>query len=117
MIVRLFKPRFAPLVESGKKKQTVRPWPKRLPKVGQEISLRTWTGKPYRSKQRVLCESKVEAVDVVGIDDQGVIVGTRSAPENAFADADGFSHFDDLRDWFHNEHGDLPFIGILIKWQ
>ena len=44
MIVKLFKPQFSPLVESGLKLQTVRPTPKRMPKPGDRISLREWTG-------------------------------------------------------------------------
>lgn len=54
--VRMFKPQFAPLVESGKKLQTVRPTPKRMPKPGDKISLREWTGLPYRSNA-VITES------------------------------------------------------------
>lgn len=48
--VRMFKPHFALLVESGAKAQTVRPTPKRMPKPGDRISLRCWSGAPYRSK-------------------------------------------------------------------
>jgi len=40
MIVRLFKPQFAPKVASGEKRQTVRPTPKRIPYLGDRISLR-----------------------------------------------------------------------------
>jgi hypothetical protein len=57
--VRMFKPRFARLVETGEKLQTIRPMPKRLPEIGDHLSLREWTGKPYRSKQRTLCEAIV----------------------------------------------------------
>lgn len=42
--VRMFKPQFAPMVENGTKLQTVRPRPKRMPKEGDAISLRCWTG-------------------------------------------------------------------------
>lgn len=67
--VRLFQPRFAALVESGAKCQTVRPVPKRMPRPGDTLSLRCWVGAPYRSKQRVLREAVVERVLPISIHD------------------------------------------------
>jgi hypothetical protein len=123
MIVRMFKPRFAPLVEAGTKLQTVRPRPKRLrdmPKEGDAISLRTWTGLPYRSKQRNLRESLVASVELVLITREGVTTGgpdRRIEPQcDEFARADGFESWAELIAWFEEQHG-LPFLGILIKWQ
>ena len=117
MIVRMFKPRFAPLVKSGVKKQTIRPWPKRVPVIGEEISLRQWEDKPYRSKQIVLCDSVVTRIATVEITETGVIVDSYAEPCDAFAVADGFKDFFDLRDWFAETHG-LPFSdGILIVWK
>ena len=113
--VRMFKPRFAPLVESGQKCQTVRPVPSRMPKVGDTISLREWTGKPYRSKQRVLREEVISGVSHVDITETGVAVESCAVHCDQFALADGFKDFFELRDWFKTEHG-LPFEGILIKW-
>lgn len=120
--VRMFKPQFAPLVESGAKCQTVRPTPKRMPKAGDKISLRMWTGKPYRSKQQVLRESVISAVEKISICDTGrellVSVGNQSlTPEelNAFAVADGFKNAIEMCRWFNDTHG-LPFEGVVIKW-
>lgn len=115
MIVKMFKPQFAALVEAGTKCQTVRPWPKRTPKVGDQISLRTWTGLSYRSKQRVLREATIEAVDLVAISETGVKIEGKPEAEDAFARADGFKDFAEMRDWFSAQHG-LPFVGILIQW-
>ncbi|MEI7453054.1 MAG: ASCH domain-containing protein [Actinomycetes bacterium] len=121
--VRMFKPQFAPLVEAGTKCQTVRPKPKRMPKPGDRISLRMWTGKPYRSKQRVLRESEIVAVERITISDTGhellVCVGNKSlTPEelNAFSIADGFKGGIEMFNWFEATHG-LPFEGIIIKWE
>ena len=36
--------------------------------------------------------------------------------EDAFAQADGFSSFYDMVEWFKKTHG-LPFEGVLIRWQ
>ena len=113
--VRMFKPQFAPLVESGVKRQTVRPYPKRMPKAGDQISLREWTGKPYRSKQRVLREAVITEVSSVDITETGIAVNSYAEPCDDFAVADGFRDFFELRDWFKATHG-LPFEGVVIKW-
>lgn len=114
-IVRMFKPQFAPLVEAGTKRQTVRPTPKRMPKPGDHISLRMWTGKPYRSKQTVLRESVISEVGMVDITETGIAVNSYAEPCDDFAVADGFRDFFELRDWFKATHG-LPFEGVVIKW-
>jgi hypothetical protein len=113
--VRMFKPQFAPLVESGVKCQTVRPTPKRMPKPGDLISLRTWTGKPYRSKQRILRESVISEVKQCTVRASSVIVDGIEQPPETFATADGFASFYEMADWFFQEHG-LPFDGVVIKW-
>ncbi len=115
----MFKPRFASLVEARIKRQTVRPTPKRMPKAGDSQSNREWTGKPYRSKQRVLCEAIVISCEQVTVDYVSLILPTGPITErpqlDAFAKADGFQDWSDLVAWFAQEHG-LPFSGILIKW-
>lgn len=116
--VRMFAPRFAPLVESGAKSHTVRPDPKRMPKPGDAISLRAWTEKPYRSKQRVLREAVIESVQEIAIYGDSIHIGERRLSREqreAFARADGFTDFADLAQWFRSTH-DLPFHGILISW-
>lgn len=118
--VRLFKPQFAGPVERGEKLQTVRPTPKRMPKPGDKISLRAWTDKPYRSKQRVLMESTITKVDTFSIDTfptmriNDLRLKYRSDCDE-FARADGFPDYAALLDWFRNTHG-LPFEGIVIHW-
>lgn len=120
--VRMFKPQFAPLVEAGTKCQTVRPKPKRMPKPGDRISLRVWTGNPYRSKQRVLRESEITAVETISLCDTGrellvYVNGHELHPEqiNDFAKADGFKGGIEMFNWFEATHG-LPFDGVVIKW-
>ena len=116
--VRMFKPQFAPLVLSGEKCQTIRPTPKRMPKSGEKISLRMWTGKPYRSKQRVLREAIISEVLPVKICGLAIMVNNcvlLGDDEWAFAKADGFNTPMDLFEWFNVTHG-LPFEGVVIKW-
>lgn len=63
----MFQPWLARKVEDGSKLTTIRGNRKRPIKVGDTLSLREWTGKPYRSKIRVIrtviC-SKVERIEM-----------------------------------------------------
>lgn len=117
--VRMFSPCFAPQVEAGTKLQTVRPRPRRMPRPGDTISLRCWTGQPYRSKQRVLRAATVSSVRQLTITTtgqlelDGVYLTTRGM--ESFAQADGFPDHEALLAWFRTTHG-LPFHGIVIAW-
>lgn len=91
-----------------------------MPKPGDRISLRCWTDKPYRSKQRVLREATVESVAAIRICESSMWIGNEgwnfNTPEaDSFAVADGFRDFADLQQWFRDTHG-LPFEGVLIRW-
>ena len=117
-VVLMFQPRFAPKVEDGSKTRTIRPPRKRPVKVGDPVSLRQWTGKPYASKQRVLRQGIVSRVAEVylgnyGTSVDGVMLTTRQ--ETRFAQDDGFAGMDTMRSWFAETHG-LPFSGTMIEW-
>lgn len=128
--VKMVSPRFHQQVESGKKLQTVRPVPKGYwPIRNDRISLRAWTGRPYRSKQRVLREGTITEVHGCTIHCDGIEIdpGTlrvfwmaewnfHSINLYAFAKADGFADWPEMRDWFEETHG-LPFKGMVIKWR
>lgn len=123
----MFKPRFSPLVQSGAKRQTIRPLRKRPIKPGDALSLREWTGLPYRSPQRILRDGEVcRSVDPIWIGNAGTqfnpgyaaFIGKTmlQGPEyTEFAIADGFKHWSDMFEWFAKTHG-FPFNGTLIKW-
>ena len=116
--VRLFKPQFAGLVARGEKLQTVRPTPQRMPAVGDSISLRTWRGLPYRSKQRVLRSATITRVAKIWLGWNGILVDGRHADPESFARADGFPDFITMHKWFLDTHG-IPtdgWRGILICW-
>ena len=118
-IVKLFQPRFATMVRDGSKLNTIRPLPKRprdVPQVGWEISLREWTGKPYRSKQRVLKESAVVRVASVRIEEVGVYIDSVWTFGDTVAKEDGFQDFIEMAEWFKKTHG-LPFNGAFIAWK
>jgi hypothetical protein len=116
--VRMFKPQFAELVRSGAKCQTVRPVPKRMPKAGDLIDCRMWTGKPYRSKQEKILEATIIHVHAVTVFNHCImhIGSARLTTCDQFAQADGFKGFSEMRDWFADQHR-LPFEGIVIYWK
>ena len=121
MIRRPFQPQFEPLILSGQKTHTVRPTPKRLPKVGEEFVGYVWTGKPYRSKQRVLLESTITKLQKIEIVENGWTwlddIRMKTLRDcNDFAHADGFVGYSEMLAWFRDTHG-LPFAGIVIHWQ
>ena len=112
MRVILFQDRFAELVRTGQKKQTIRK--KARCKPGDELSLRKWTGKPYRSKQETLLNTKCKEVGAIRIEDGPAPAGVLMIVEG-WAHADGFSSFIEMQEWFRKTHG-LPFEGEVITW-
>lgn len=115
--VRMFKPQFADLVRTGKKTQTVRPFPRRMPRIGDTISLRTWSGLPYRSRQHSLGTGEITTADGCSIFDHAIVIAGRPYDADTFARADGFESFAELKRWFTTHHGPLPFFGIVIGWK
>lgn len=112
----MFQPQFEPMILSGRKPHTIRPTRKRPLKVGTLLSLRVWTGKPYRSKQREFAKATVEGVDRIRITRKTIRRnGSRlnNYEMGELAWKDGFRSLEDLQFWFENTHG-LPFTGELI---
>lgn len=120
-----FQKQFAPAVESGAKRQTIRAFrkDKRDPKVGQTLYL--YTG--LRTKScRKLGEAKCTSAEPfaivwglhrwVGMKTVGRCL-RRFVGDSAdqLAQDDGFEDFTAMRDWFDKTHG-LPFRGLLIRW-
>ena len=68
MYVKMFAETFVPLIQSGKKKQTIRTFPKRTCDIPTDldcISCRRWTGKPYRSKQEEIGFESADGIKLV----------------------------------------------------
>ena len=132
MIVLMCKPEFEPLVLSGVKIHTIRPQRKRPIKYREELSLRVWTGLPYRSKQREFFRGFAEQVEGIRIHRDGVESkpGTLACfwmPEykevgrfclHVLARDDGFPDWKTMKAWFEKNHGLAePFEGTLIGWK
>lgn len=119
MRVILFQTRFADLVRSGVKTQTIRKTARC--KVGDVLSLRRWTGKPYRSKQEIIMSATCTGVTKVIIEEHDLIFpdqpnsATSYQDMHNFARLDGFRDFVELVGWLERTHG-LPFNGEVIQW-
>lgn len=119
MRVRTFKNQFEPSItrKVNPKRQTIRPFPKRMPKAGDLESWRVWTGRPYNSPQRELVQVRLVSIRYVQICYEFIAVnGEILLPreKKALARRDGFDGILPLLDWFDKTHG-LPFAGILIE--
>jgi hypothetical protein len=120
----MFQDRFAPKVESGEKRHTIRPPRKHPIKAGDILYLKAWTGLPYRSKTRALRKPVicllVRKVSI-GIDGKSrsyLALGGRRLSRGAWDDMarlDGFSGYREMLIWFIKTHG-LPFEGVLYEW-
>lgn len=115
-----FQPRFADMVASGQKRQTIRKTCR--VKIGDTVYL--YTGQ--RTKQcRKLGEGVVTAVHSVNLiwntylEQPYILVATLPLPLweiDVFAGNDGFADAREMFDWFGETHG-LPFNGWLVKWE
>lgn len=115
----MFKPRFARLVEDGSKRQTIRMRARCVP--GDVLSLREWSGAPYRSKQRLLeVPGPVVCSEVLPVVVHGGGISVGGHELSAFAMRvsallDGFYSVDEMMAFFSAGYG-LPFTGEIIKW-
>ena len=115
----MFETRFVPDIESGKKTSTIRQKRKRPIKPGDGLSLRCWTGKPYRSKQSVIALVRCTRVATIRIDSGTMQVDGKWLDRyqiEQVAWKDGFSNATQLRIYLTDAYG-LPFEGELIEWE
>lgn len=116
-----FTKRFAGLVESGQKRQTIRPYgERRHADVGDRIQL--YTGMRTRACRKLLNPDPVccacLAVEIRRYKSGRrtlKVTGTGALDLGDVAQADGFGSTDELIDWIEGAYG-LPFDGVLIRW-
>ncbi len=111
-----FKAQFAEAVETGQKRQTLRPKRKRPTKPGDTLYL--YTG--MRTKQcRKLREARCSSVTPVTIHADRITINGRTiavAEATALARADGFAHLEAFYKFFERLYG-LPADDMeIIKW-
>lgn len=118
-----FQTRFAPLVASGEKRQTIRATGKRRhAAVGDRIQL--YTGMRTKSCRKLVdpdpvCTGTFEVFMTVARGCLDVFLdGNRLDPPelDEMAQADGFDDASHMIGWFADTHG-LPFVGVLITWK
>ena len=109
-----FQKQFHSKVQRGLKTNTIRAT--RRGKVGDAVSLRKWTGAPYRSKQAVLREAILKEILSVQITPFDVFLDGKRFSGQHLAVMDGFKDWEGMRDWFDNVHG-LPFNGWFYRWE
>jgi hypothetical protein len=111
-----FKKQFAPKVESGEKRQTIRRPRKRRTRLGDALYLYTGMRTKYCRKLRTeTCKSVIP----ISIQANGIYVGLcrrklSMAECKKIAIADGFESLSDFMDFFESQG--LPYHGELIKW-
>jgi hypothetical protein len=129
-----FMPRFVPLIESGRKSQTIRKdrsSPSRHARVGEAIQLYTGMRTPAC---RLIGEARCIGVTELRLELPGpgkipeIFIGADGGrwarhlkgPRELeqFAKADGFSDFDDMHAFWLETHGRIEtFHGVLIRWE
>ncbi len=123
MIAINFKAKFADLVATGKKTQTIRRTNRF--KVGDTLQL--YTGQRTKACRKLgealvthICKviisedwietsSSAETIDFGAEDTQEVL--------DNLAQDDGFKDFEEMKAFFVAQYGDLPFEGYLIQWK
>jgi hypothetical protein len=118
MVAYNFQKQFAPAVETGEKRQTIRPEGKRRhARKGDKLQL-------YVGMRTKGCRKLRDAVchDACAIRIERNAIWTFGPQEyhtqpalDEWAKADGFEDWPAMRDWFDRTHG-LPFSGVLIRW-
>lgn len=119
MVAYSFKPRFAPAISAGIKKQTIRADRKRH--VRDDETMQLYTGMRTRQCRLIgtaLCKS-IWPIRLHFDPPTIVTVGTTTTTRtglDSFARRDGFESWDEMSEFWRTVHGAGPFTGVLIEW-
>lgn len=117
MVAINFNARFAPLVENGTKRQTIRA--KARCKAGDRLQL--FTGQRTKDCRKLVANDPVcDLVMYVALRPDGVTLGNVDEfprDRDDFARADGFVDYADMLDWFEETYGTRYFVGTIIRWR
>lgn len=124
MVAYSFRPRFAPLIESGAKTQTIRAPRRRHALPGERLQL--FTGMRTRQCRKLIPDPVCVAVTPLTLwPDRGrwfgrlpgaTPSGIRFEVDDVFAREDGFADAADFGQFWAEAHGVQPFTGYLIRW-
>jgi hypothetical protein len=128
MVAYNFQSRFAPEVETGRKRQTFRAIGKRRHARPGEV-LQLYTGMRTKGCRKLMktdpeCQEVVHvrlylkgrrAKPTLAVMQEGVFMDMPRGHIQSFALADGFESVAGLFDFFETTHG-LPFEGVVVKW-
>lgn len=120
MNVVTFKNHFEQPILAGVKDCTIRARRKdgkARAREGEMISLRVWSGAPYRSKQREFAQRTVKFIFPVRVNWSGIRRADThvSLDRSKMAKALGFQNWIEARKWYEAAHG-LPFDGELLHF-
>lgn len=125
MVAYSFQPRFAPLIETGAKRQTVRGPRRRHARPGEPLQLYVGLRTPAPRKLVTPDPPCLSVTPLVldvqpephGLAIRGWLDGAPIADMEAFARADGFVDAADMTAWFRSVRGAkrLPDL-VLIRW-
>lgn len=115
MVAINFQKQFAPDIRSGRKTQTIRKSARC--KTGDVLQL-------YTGQRTKACEligtARCAICEPITIADDYISVGHFRLPSGDAAHIawiDGFKSLSDMRDWFRDRYGSLPFNGYRIMWR
>lgn len=116
-----FKKEFAPRVESGEKRQTIRRNRRdgRRPQTGDTV--KCYTGLRTRAARLLRVAPVTECLSVrMDIDERVVVVDGRLLNRDeahAFARADGFESLSWMFFWFRDQYHSQVFEGFCVRWE
>lgn len=115
-----FKKQFAPAVESGQKRQTIRRNRKDGKRPMPGTTVKCYTGLRTRSVKLLRTAKVTECLSVRMHIDDGVIVidGRKLNDDEAaqFANADGFKCVGEMEQWFLEQYQTYDFEGFCVRW-
>ncbi len=114
MVAINFQNSFADAIRAGDKTQTIR----RTARCKTGDTLQLYTGQRTKACSKIgeatcaICEPITIAEDYISVG----MFRLPSGDADHIAKIDGFSGVGEMRDWFRNKYGCLPFEGYRIMW-
>lgn len=119
VLVSFSEKEFIPLIQSGKKRQTCRPYKERQLRILKDNpTLHLWY-KSRTSERQKLGEVQRTGLTLIRLQPEGVKYLGPKLPfsKELFAHMDGFSDYDEMYSWFAKHYPDLENMEfVCIRW-